>query len=100
MCTTPVASSAKAAPRRHSPRDVFLAVRRRVSRPCSRMQSLPTATSLMRSHFGRDFEADKLAAACVETVTTLLPDGAGGPQRPRGPRGLPQGSDQRPPPAL
>ena len=39
------------------------------------MQSVPTAPSLRRSHFGRDFEADKLAAACVETVTTLLPDG-------------------------
>src|SRR6516225_357410 len=75
MCTTPATNSAKAAPRRHSPPDVFPAVRRRASRPCSRMQSGPTAPSLMRSHFGRDFEADKLAAACVETVTTLLPDG-------------------------
>src|SRR5262245_35260120 len=63
MCTTPAANSAKAAPRGHSPPDVFLAVRRRASRPCSRMRSGPTAPSLRQGHFGCYFEADKLAAA-------------------------------------
>src|SRR5262249_8195384 len=67
MCTTLAASSAKAAPRRHSPPDVFPAVRRRALRPCSRMQSVPTAPSLRRSHFGRDFEG--------ELIATLVPDG-------------------------
>src|SRR5262249_19691871 len=62
MCTTPAANSAKAAPRRHSPPDVFPAVRRRASRPCSRMQSVPTAPSLRRSHFGRNSEGELAAA--------------------------------------
>src|SRR5262249_23373076 len=62
MCTTPAANSAKAAPRRHSPPDVFLAVRRRASRPCSRRRSVPTSPSLRQSHFGRDFEGELAAA--------------------------------------
>src|SRR6516164_9953181 len=66
MCTTPAANSVKPAPRKHLLRDVFLAVRRHASHPCSRMQSLPTAPLLRRSHFGRDFEADKLAAAALD----------------------------------
>ena len=40
---------------KHLLRDVFLAVRRHASHLCSRMQSLPTAPSLRRSHFGRDW---------------------------------------------
>src|SRR5262249_16512048 len=67
MCTTPAANSAKAAPRRHSLRVVFLAVRRRASHLCLRMRSVPTAPSLRRSHFGRDFEG--------ELIATLVPDG-------------------------
>src|SRR5262245_30550102 len=74
MRRTPQAKNERAAPRRHSLRVVFLAVRRRALRPCSRMQSVPTAPSLRRSHFGRDFEG---RACCrrVETVATLVPDG-------------------------
>src|SRR5215831_11566265 len=67
MRRTPAASSAKAAPRRHSLPVVFPAARRRASHPCSRMRSLPTRPSLRRSHFGRDFEG--------ELIATLVPDG-------------------------
>src|SRR5262249_31437492 len=45
--------SGRAASRRHLLPVVFLAVRRRASHPCSRMQSVPTAPSLRRSHFRR-----------------------------------------------
>jgi hypothetical protein len=56
MRRSPAASSGRAASRRHLLPVVFLAVRRRASHPCSRMRSVPTAPSLRRSHFGRDFD--------------------------------------------
>src|SRR5215831_5744059 len=112
MRRTPAASSTRTAPRRHSPRVVFPAVRRRASHPCSRMRSLPTTPSLRRSHFGRDFEAELAAAAsrrwrpsfrmgCGDTAlfiqsfslrTATLPESA---NRQRATMQTPQGLDAR-----
>src|SRR4029077_7347402 len=72
MRRTVATSSAKAAPKRRSPRVAFLATRKRVPRPCSRMRSVPTAASRRRSCFGLDLAVVRENSIRQESVHPSL----------------------------